>query len=59
MKLALVIGSTISTIKDENLTGRKLLIVREADTDVPFIMVSGAVGEGMSDVLAIVMNEDD
>lgn len=32
MKLALVIGSTISTIKDQNLSGRKLLIVREADT---------------------------
>jgi microcompartment protein CcmK/EutM len=32
MKFALVIGSTIATIKDENLSGRKLLIVREANT---------------------------
>lgn len=32
MKIALVIGSTISTIKDENLNGNKLLLVREADT---------------------------
>jgi microcompartment protein CcmK/EutM len=33
MKIALVIGSTVSTIKDENLNGRKLLIVREADAN--------------------------
>ncbi len=32
MKIALVIGSTISTIKDEVIRGRKLLIVRDADT---------------------------
>ncbi len=32
MKIALVIGSTISTIKDEVIRGRKLLIVRNADT---------------------------
>ncbi len=31
MQIARVIGSTIATIKDEKLTGRKLLIVREAD----------------------------
>ncbi len=31
MLIARVIGSTISTIKDEKLTGCKLLIVREAD----------------------------
>ena len=44
MKLALVIGTTIATIKDENLIGRKLLIVREADTTgkpdgAPFVAV--------------------
>lgn len=32
MQIALVIGSTVSTIKDEALRGRKLLIVRPADT---------------------------
>jgi len=32
MKIALVIGSTISTIKDNAIGGRKLLIVRNADT---------------------------
>ena len=31
MQIARVIGSTVATIKDEKLTGRKLLIVREAD----------------------------
>ena len=32
MLIALVIGSAVATIKDEKLHGRKLLIVREADT---------------------------
>jgi microcompartment protein CcmK/EutM len=32
MKIARVIGSTISTIKDQAISGRKLLIVRDADT---------------------------
>ena len=31
MLIAKVIGTTVSTIKDEKLTGRKLLIVRQAD----------------------------
>jgi len=31
MRIALVIGTTISTIKDEKLTGRKLLILRPTD----------------------------
>ena len=35
MQIALVIGSTISTIKDESIRGRKLLIVRKADTTGP------------------------
>ena len=37
MLIALVIGTTISTIKDEKLTGRKLLILRQTDeTGTPF-----------------------
>jgi microcompartment protein CcmK/EutM len=37
MLIAKVIGTTISTIKDEQLTGRKLLIVRQSDeTGTPF-----------------------
>ena len=31
MLIAKVIGTTISTIKDENLIGRKLLILRQTD----------------------------
>ncbi|MBM3791339.1 MAG: ethanolamine utilization protein EutN [Acidobacteria bacterium] len=31
MLIARVIGTTVSTIEDENLTGRKLLIVRQTD----------------------------
>jgi len=37
MLIAKVIGTTISTIKDENLTGRKLLILRQTDeTGTPY-----------------------
>ncbi|MCX6082668.1 MAG: EutN/CcmL family microcompartment protein [Chloroflexi bacterium] len=57
MKLALVIGSTVATIKDENLSGRKLLIVRESDTTggptgVPFVAVD-TVGAGAGDLVLI------
>jgi ethanolamine utilization protein EutN len=58
MKIALVIGSTVSTMKDENLSGRKLLIVREADTSGkptgdPFIAVD-TVSAGSGDLVFIV-----
>jgi microcompartment protein CcmK/EutM len=37
MLIAKVIGTTISTIKDDKLTGRKLLILRQTDeTGAPF-----------------------
>jgi len=37
MLIAKVIGTTVSTIKDEKLTGRKLLILRQSDeTGAPF-----------------------
>jgi microcompartment protein CcmK/EutM len=37
MLIAKVIGTTISTIKDENLAGRKLLILRQTDeTGTPY-----------------------
>jgi len=44
MQIARVIGSTVATIKDEKLTGRKLMIVREADetgkeTGKPYVAV--------------------
>lgn len=31
MLIARVVGTTVSTVKDEKLTGRKLLIVRQTD----------------------------
>jgi len=57
MKLALVIGTTIATIKDENLIGRKLLIVREADTTgkpdgAPFVAVD-TVSAGAGDLVLV------
>lgn len=37
MLIARVVGTTVSTIKDEKLVGRKLLIVRQTDeTGTPF-----------------------
>ena len=57
MQIALVIGSTISTIKDESLGGRKLLIVRKADTagimtGEPFVAVD-TVSAGTGDLVLI------
>ena len=57
MKIALVIGSTISTIKDEVIRGRKLLIVRDADaagnaTGEPYIAVD-TVSAGTGDLVMV------
>ena len=57
MQIALVIGSTISTIKDEAIRGRKLLIVRKADTagtmtGEPFVAVD-TVSAGTGDLVLI------
>ena len=57
MRIALVIGSTISTIKDEVIRGRKLLIVRNADTEgnvtgEPYIAVD-TVSAGTGDLVMI------
>ena len=57
MKIALVIGSTVSTIKDEVLRGRKLLIVRNADiagkaTGEPYIAVD-TVSAGAGDLVMV------
>ena len=57
MQIALVIGSTISTIKDESIRGRKLLIVRKADTTgamtgEPFVAVD-TVSAGTGDLVLI------
>ena len=57
MRIALVIGSTISTIKDESIRGRKLLIVRDADTEgkpksEPYIAVD-TVSAGTGDLVIV------
>jgi microcompartment protein CcmK/EutM len=55
MLIARVIGSTISTIKDEKLVGRKLLIVRQTDEKgvafgKPFVAVD-TVDAGVGDLV--------
>ena len=55
MLIAIVIGSTVSTIKDERLTGRKLLIVRQTDEHgtpqgKPFVAVD-TVDAGIGDLV--------
>jgi len=57
MRIALVIGSTISTIKDEVIRGRKLLIVQNADTSGkpsgdPYIAVD-TVSAGTGDLVMV------
>lgn len=55
MLIAKVIGTTVSTIKDEKLTGRKLLIVRQTDErgepfGKPFVAVD-TVDAGVGDLV--------
>ena len=55
MLIAKVIGTTVSTIKDEKLTGRKLLIARETDErgepfGKPFVAVD-TVDAGVGDLV--------
>lgn len=57
MKIALVIGSTVSTIKDESMRGRKLLIVQPADTTgeptgEPYVAVD-TVSAGTGDLVLV------
>lgn len=57
MQIARVIGSTVATIKDEKLTGRKLLIVREADetgkpVGKPYVAVD-TVDAGAGDLVLV------
>ncbi len=55
MLIAKVIGTTVSTIKDENIVGRKLLIVRQTDEKgepfgKPFVAVD-TVNAGVGDLV--------
>jgi ethanolamine utilization protein EutN len=57
MRIALVIGSTVSTIKDESMRGRKLLIVQPADTQgtaqgEPYVAVD-TVSAGSGDLVLV------
>lgn len=57
MRIALVIGSTISTIKDASIVGRKLLIVRNTDTagkvtGEPYVAVD-TVSAGTGDLVLV------
>ena len=57
MRIALVVGSTVSTIKDQALHGRKLLIVRAADaagkpTGEPYVAVD-TVSAGTGDLVLV------
>lgn len=57
MRIARVVGVTIATIKEEKLTGRKLLVVRETDeTGVeigqPLVAVD-VVNAGVGDLVLI------
>jgi microcompartment protein CcmK/EutM len=57
MQIARVIGSTVATIKDEKIVGRKLLIVRETDetgqaTGKPYVAVD-SVDAGVDDLVLV------
>jgi microcompartment protein CcmK/EutM len=57
MQIARVVGSTVATIKDEKLVGRKLLIVREADehgtaVGKPYVAVD-TVDAGTGDLVLV------
>lgn len=55
MLIARVIGTTVSTVKDEKLTGRKLLVVRQTDeygaaAGKPFVAID-TVDAGVGDLV--------
>jgi microcompartment protein CcmK/EutM len=57
MLIAKVVGSAVATIKDKNLTGTKLLIVREADINgepigKPLVAID-TVNAGLADLVLI------
>lgn len=57
MQIAQVIGTTVATIKDDKIVGRKLLIVRETDTTgkmvgKPYVAVD-TVDSGQGDLVLV------
>jgi microcompartment protein CcmK/EutM len=57
MKIARVVGSAVSTIKDESLTGSKLLLLREAtpsnEPTGPVFVAVDAVGAGEDELVLV------
>jgi microcompartment protein CcmK/EutM len=55
MLIARVIGTTVSTVKDEKLTGRKLLVLRQTDehgvpAGKPYVAID-TVGAGIGELV--------
>jgi microcompartment protein CcmK/EutM len=55
MLIARVIGTTVSTVKDEKLTGRKLLVLRQTDehgvpVGKPYVAID-TVGAGIGELV--------
>jgi microcompartment protein CcmK/EutM len=55
MQIARVIGTVVSTVKDESLHGRKLLIVQTLDANLkskgPAMVALDAVGAGVGELV--------
>ena len=58
MVLGQVVGNVVSTQKDENLSGKKLLIVKAVDLDGklldPFVVAVDIVGVGIGEKVLVV-----
>jgi microcompartment protein CcmK/EutM len=62
MLIAKVVGTTVSTIKDEKIIGRKLLIVRQTDENgepfgKPYVAVD-TVNAGVGDLVLTTITKD-
>ena len=57
MLIARVIGTTVSTIKDEKLSGRKLLIVRQTDVGNRTFDMGGGLGVVMPTGWGVAMGQ--
>lgn len=57
MRIARVVGSAVSTVKDASLTGHKLLLVQEADVENtvtgPVFVAVDVVGAGSGELVLV------
>jgi ethanolamine utilization protein EutN len=57
MRIARVVGSAVSTVKEDSLVGHKLLLVREADEEGemtgPVLVAVDGVGAGTGELVLI------